>query len=93
MMFPRLALIAKDYYSAQRMHNPITIHPIDRSHLVLASTAPVERLFSAAGNAQERHQARMSPETLQAVITLREWWKPRVLGFDSVVPERPRPAQ
>jgi hypothetical protein len=38
--------------------------------------------FPAAGNAEEQHQACMSEDTLQAPITLREWWKPAVLGFD-----------
>jgi hypothetical protein len=27
----------------------------------------------------------MSQETLQALVTLRAWWKPGVLGFDSVL--------
>jgi hypothetical protein len=27
----------------------------------------------------------MAPETLQALITVRAWWKQGVLGFDTVV--------
>jgi hypothetical protein len=27
----------------------------------------------------------MSQETLQALVTLRAWWNPGVLGFDSVL--------
>jgi hypothetical protein len=27
----------------------------------------------------------MSQETLQAIVTLRAWWQPGVLGFDSVL--------
>jgi hypothetical protein len=87
IMFPRLAMMARDYYSTQRksiLSKPLTFErlPMARG---LASTAPAERLCSAAGNAEDRHQARMAPETLQAIITLRAWWKEGVLGFDSVV--------
>jgi hypothetical protein len=56
-----------------------------RIFLATKSAAPSERSFSAAGNAQGPRQAAMSQETLQAIVTLRAWWKPGVLGFDSVL--------
>jgi hypothetical protein len=83
-MFPRLAMMAKDYYSTQRKSSHGTMVAWMLTPRFSLNSA-AERLFSAAGNAQERHQAHMAPETLQALITLRAWWKPGVLGFDSVV--------
>jgi hypothetical protein len=66
-------------------HHPMNLNVTGRCLSCLPLSGKRERLFSAAGNAQERHQARMAPETLQALITLRAWWKQGVLGFDSVV--------
>jgi hypothetical protein len=83
VLFLRLALMPKDFFSAQRK-TPSPYGVQDQLCLPV-STVPAERMFSAAGNAQEQHQARMAPDTLQAIMTLREWWKPGVLGFDSVL--------
>jgi hypothetical protein len=87
-LFPRLALMAKDFFSAQGISSIVAtaFHSwAILRHITLASTSPSERAFSAAGNAQGPRQAAMSQETLQALVTLRAWWKPGVLGFDSVL--------